>query len=264
MQWQRCCSAPRATKLTPVDRQPSPAWRFERWLHHKPLPAPLPPLPPPPLKRPVKDAWTKDNSRYSAQLLHYTCMPKFTISKTDNLFTCVNIWVNQTPKSECTWVQERLNYLIIVTHIVYLINQWQAIPQHMTPLLLDLGPPTPFFFFSPFFSTREMGEIEHRPCYQRGSLCQDTAGNRTTRRPEHRQETQTAVVWSCLPFIRSLQNHLARHSERGKKTRQTENEVGRQLNITEWTGLEFGKSQSAVENREKLRKLVAKSSVVPQ
>ena len=35
-------------------------------------------------------------------------------------------------------------------------------------------------------------------------------------------------------------------------------------NIREWTGLEFGKSQKAVENREKWRKLVAKSSVVPQ
>ena len=35
-------------------------------------------------------------------------------------------------------------------------------------------------------------------------------------------------------------------------------------NIREWTGLEFGKSQRAVENREKWRKLVAKSSVVPQ
>ena len=33
--------------------------------------------------------------------------------------------------------------------------------------------------------------------------------------------------------------------------------------IREWTGLEFGKSQRAVENREKWRKLVAKSSVVP-
>ena len=30
------------------------------------------------------------------------------------------------------------------------------------------------------------------------------------------------------------------------------------------TGLEFGKSQRAVENREKRIKLVAKSSVVPQ
>ena len=36
------------------------------------------------------------------------------------------------------------------------------------------------------------------------------------------------MVWSCLPFIRSGQNHLAMHSERGKKTRQTEEEVGRQ------------------------------------
>ena len=32
----------------------------------------------------------------------------------------------------------------------------------------------------------------------------------------------------CFPFIRSGQNHLARHSEGGKKTRQTEEEMGRQ------------------------------------
>ena len=69
--------------------------------------------------------------------------------------------------------------------------------------------------------------LTQRPCYQRGSPCQDPAGNWTTRRsPDHRKETQIAVVWSCLPFIRS--GHLARHSERGKKTRQTEEEVGRQ------------------------------------
>ena len=63
----------------------------------------------------------------------------------------------------------------------------------------------------------------------RGSSYQDPAGNWTTRRPpDHRKETQTAVVWSCLPFIKSGQNHLARHSERGKKTRQTEEEAGKQ------------------------------------
>ena len=39
---------------------------------------------------------------------------------------------------------------------------------------------------------------------------------------------QTEMVWTCLPLIRSGQNHLARHSERRKKTRQTEEEVGRQ------------------------------------
>ena len=59
--------------------------------------------------------------------------------------------------------------------------------------------------------------------------CQDPAGNRTTRRPpDYRKETQIAVVWSCLSFIRFGQNHLVRHSQRGKKTRQTEEEVGRQ------------------------------------
>ena len=35
-------------------------------------------------------------------------------------------------------------------------------------------------------------------------------------------------------------------------------------NMREWTGLEFSKSQRAVENTEKWRKLVVKSSVVPQ
>ena len=56
-----------------------------------------------------------------------------------------------------------------------------------------------------------------RPCYKRP--CQDPEGNWTTRRPDDRKEMQTAVVWSCFPFIRSGQNYLARHSERGNKTR---------------------------------------------
>ena len=105
--------------------------------------------------------------------------------------------------------------------------------------------------------------LKQRPCYQRGSLCQDPAGNQTTQRPPvHCKKTQTAVAWTCLPFIRPGQNHLARHSEGEKKT-------GRQRkrwedNIREWTGLEFGKSQKAVEYRKKWRKLVAKWSVVPQ
>ena len=99
-----------------------------------------------------------------------------------------------------------------------------------------------------------------RPCYQRESpfQIQQAIGP---------HEDQTIVVWSCFPFIRSGQNHLAGHSERGKKIRQTEE--GRQSkrwedNIRERTGLEFAKSQRAVENREKWRKLVAKSSVAPQ
>ena len=51
---------------------------------------------------------------------------------------------------------------------------------------------------------------------------------------------------------------------RQKKTRQTDVEVERQHQGREDTGLEFAKFQRAVENREKWRKLVVKSSVVPQ
>ena len=40
--------------------------------------------------------------------------------------------------------------------------------------------------------------------------------------------SKNAVVGSSLPFIRSGQNHLAMHSEKRKKTRQAEEEVGRQ------------------------------------
>ena len=49
---------------------------------------------------------------------------------------------------------------------------------------------------------------------------------RSSRQSDH-TKIQTDMVWTCLLFIRSG-HHLARHSERGKKTRQKEEEVGRQ------------------------------------
>ena len=68
-----------------------------------------------------------------------------------------------------------------------------------------------------------------KPRYQQGSPCQAPTDNRTTRRPrDYGKETQTAVVWTSLQFFRSGQNHLARHSERGKKRKRTEEEIGRQ------------------------------------
>ena len=48
------------------------------------------------------------------------------------------------------------------------------------------------------------------------------------------------------------------------KTRQGRQRKRWEDNIREWTGLEFAKSQRVVGNREKLRKLVAKLSVVSQ
>ena len=74
---------------------------------------------------------------------------------------------------------------------------------------------------------RDTMHLIQRPCYQRGSLCQNPASNRTTRRPDHLKETQTAVVRTRLPFIRSGQNHLARHHERGRRQGRQKTEVGR-------------------------------------
>ena len=105
--------------------------------------------------------------------------------------------------------------------------------------------------------------LTQRSCYQRGSLCQHPAGTRTTRRPPaHRKVKQTEEVWTCFPFTRSGQTHLAKHRERGKKARQTEEEVGRQHQGMDRPGVR--QVPRLVENREKWRKLVVKSSVVPQ
>ena len=100
-----------------------------------------------------------------------------------------------------------------------------------------------------------------RPCYQRGSPCQDPGGNRITLRPpDHRKETQTAVVWTCLPFIKSgKKTHLARHVK-GEEDKANRRRGGR---TTSGNGQAW-RAQRAMENREKQRKLVVKSSVVPQ
>ena len=106
-------------------------------------------------------------------------------------------------------------------------------------------------------------QLMQRPCYERGSPCQDPAGNWTAQRPpDDRKQMKTAVVWSCLPVIRSSQNHLARHSERGKKTRQREKEVGRQHQGIDRPGVCQVPEGSGEQG--KWRKLVAKSSLVPQ
>ena len=55
-----------------------------------------------------------------------------------------------------------------------------------------------------------------------------------------------------------LQGTVKRGRRQGRQRKRWE------VNIREWTGLEFGKSQRAVEKGEKRRKLIAKSSMVPQ
>ena len=92
---------------------------------------------------------------------------------------------------------------------------------------------------------------------------QDLAGNWTTRRPpDDRKETQTAVVWSCLLFIRSGQNHLARHIESGKKTRQTEKKVEWQLQGMDRP--EVWQVPEGSGEQGKMEKTGCEISVVPQ
>ena len=55
-----------------------------------------------------------------------------------------------------------------------------------------------------------------------------------------------------------LQGTVKRGRRQGRQRKRWED------NIREWTDLEFSRSQRAVENRGKWRKLVAKPSVVPQ
>ena len=55
-----------------------------------------------------------------------------------------------------------------------------------------------------------------------------------------------------------LQGTVKGGRRQGRQRKRWEN------NIREWIGLEFAKSQRAVENRGKWRKLVSKSSAVPQ
>ena len=58
--------------------------------------------------------------------------------------------------------------------------------------------------------------------------------------------------------------HVSQGTVKGGGRRHDRQRERWEDNIREWTGLEFAKSQRAVENRGKWRKLVAKLSVVPQ
>ena len=85
-----------------------------------------------------------------------------------------------------------------------------------------------------------------------------------TKRQKERteKEVQTEAVHGRVSRSSGLAKTILQGTVKGGRRQ------GRQKkwegNIREWTGLEFGKSQRAVENRGKWRKLVVRSSVVPQ
>ena len=66
------------------------------------------------------------------------------------------------------------------------------------------------------------------------------------------------MVWPHLKILWYGEDNSAGDSERSKKERKTEEEMGR------WTGIGFGGSQGAKEDRERWKVIVAMSSVVPR
>ena len=91
-----------------------------------------------------------------------------------------------------------------------------------------------------------------RPCYQRGSPCQDPAGNRTTCSPsDHRKKRRTLQWYGHVSRSSGLAKTILQRTMKGRR-RQSRQKKRLEDNIREWTGLKFAKSQRAVENREKM------------
>ena len=67
------------------------------------------------------------------------------------------------------------------------------------------------------------------------------------------------MVSNCSGLVKIILQGTVKGGRRQGRQRKRWEDI-----IREWTGLEFAKSKRAVENRGKWRKLVVKSSVVPQ
>ena len=125
---------------------------------------------------------------------------------------------------------------------------------------------------------RDTSHLIQRPYYQRESLCQDPASNRTTRSPDFvkRRKLQQYGHASLLSGLAktilqdtvkggrsslvgalSPVNHRGLHQGYKGGRRQGRQRKRWKDNIKEWTVLEFCKSKRAVRSREKRRKLVA-------
>ena len=70
------------------------------------------------------------------------------------------------------------------------------------------------------------------------------------------------MVWPHLKILWHGEDNSAVDSERSKKEKTTEEEMGRC--ILKRTGTEFGDSLRAAEDREEWKGIVATSSVVPR
>ena len=78
----------------------------------------------------------------------------------------------------------------------------------------------------------------------------------------HGEETETQMVWLYLKILWYGEGNSAGDSER--TWRRGRQEKRYEDNINEWTGIEFGKSLRAAEDREMRNGMFTASSVVPQ
>ena len=76
-----------------------------------------------------------------------------------------------------------------------------------------------------FITSQQYWECRNHTIFKLGCECSGPEEPVYFRFWNCRVVTQTAVVWTCLPLIRSSKNHLARCNGRGKKTKQTEEEA---------------------------------------
>ena len=102
-----------------------------------------------------------------------------------------------------------------------------------------------------FCLTEHDAEEDGEHCWGQNASLLDAVG-------DHCKLTQTEVVRTCRLAKTILQGTVKGGRRQGRQEKRRED------NIREWIGLEFTKSQRAMENREKWRKLVVKSSAVPQ
>ena len=109
---------------------------------------------------------------------------------------------------------------------------------------------------------QDITHLIQRPCYQRRVRA------KIQQAIEPHEEILTVVKRRKLQWYGHVSHSLglAKTILQGKVKwgrRQGRQRKMWEDNIREWTGLEFAKSQRAVENRKKWRKLVAKSSDAP-
>ena len=145
----------------------------------------------------------------------------------------------------------RLMRSLIISIVLYTCESWTftAVPQRIIRAM-------------EVRCYREILRISYKYHVTNEEVC-TPACNRTTRRPSDHLKRCTLKWYGHVSRSSGLAKTIF-HGTVKKGRRQGRQKKRKEDNIMEWAGLEFSKSQRAVENRDKRRELVVKSSVVPK